>query len=99
LQSSARLRTDALHYIFPDAAWLIEYVEILELSDWTSVVILSSVFDQFARLASPRAYNRLKQLMLDTRRAIIVFPNENFRPTCVPRVRDQDPATFHMNRA
>jgi hypothetical protein len=79
------LRSDASHILVPDAATLLRFLEILELSDWDNIVLLQSVVEEFNRVASARAYNRLIKFTKDIRRACVAFPNERFATTFVAR--------------
>jgi VacB/RNase II family 3'-5' exoribonuclease len=86
---------DATHYVFPDVYALHRYLELIILSEWTSIVIVQSVLDEFNRTAaSPRQYNELRRLIADPRRNVIVFQNEHHRPTYKVRAKNQSRAEY-----
>ncbi|KAL4852980.1 DIS3-like exonuclease 1 [Chlorella vulgaris] len=78
------------HLLLPDAAVLVECLDVFELSQMNNVVLLSSVVRQLQSGGSARRDARLRALYADSRRCNFLFDNLHHRHTA--------PASLHEQR-
>ncbi|KAI3434597.1 hypothetical protein D9Q98_002666 [Chlorella vulgaris] len=77
------------HLLLPDAAVLVECLDVFELSQMSNVVLLSSVVRQLQSGGSARRDARLRALYADSRRCNFLFDNLHHRHTAPASLREQ----------
>ncbi|KAI8373200.1 uncharacterized protein BYT42DRAFT_61558 [Radiomyces spectabilis] len=80
------LRDDADHYIIPDMTIVMRYLEILEQEEITGMILSQTVINSLQQHDKSRLYRKLRQIVDDSRRHSVVFYNEVFTETQVPRL-------------
>ncbi|CAM6101379.1 unnamed protein product [Calypogeia fissa] len=78
VQNSPPLPANDSHYVLPDADALLQFLEIWELPQITSVIYLASVVKEVLVRSNQRNYRRLRSLFTDRRRQSLFFDDEHF---------------------
>eukprot|EP00899_Mesostigma_viride_P029013 jgi/Mesvir1/9297/Mv04474-RA.1 len=91
--NSGTLSSSATHYMMPDAASILDWMEVWELTEITGAVLLASVLAEVQATLSQRKAAKLRSLYKDRRRQCYLFDNVHHRETSVapPRVPPQPP--------
>ncbi|KAK3090437.1 hypothetical protein FSP39_011852 [Pinctada imbricata] len=70
------LSAESNHYLVPDCQVAREYLEILQHPLITGIIFLQTTVHSVQHEGSRRLYNRLKNIVKDTRKSSIIFHNE-----------------------
>ncbi|KAL6044116.1 exosome catalytic subunit dis3, partial [Balamuthia mandrillaris] len=92
-EATAELLAEGLprHYVIPDVEITKHFLELFEFDHrLTDIIWLGTVLHEM-REASQRAYNRLRAVVGDPRHRGMVFQNEHFAETWVPRLDTETP--------
>ncbi|KAI9270522.1 hypothetical protein BDA99DRAFT_502004 [Phascolomyces articulosus] len=80
------LSLHADHYVIPDMSIVMRYLEILEQEELTGIILSQTIITSLQQHDKMRTYRKLRQIISDTRRNSVVFYNEVFADTRVPRL-------------
>ncbi|KAG2219093.1 hypothetical protein INT45_005824 [Circinella minor] len=88
------LSAHADHYVIPDMSArdktlggiIMRYLEILEQEELTGIILSQTIITSLQQHDKLRTYRKLRQIINDTRRNSVVFYNEVFADTRVPRL-------------
>ncbi|KAI9482525.1 hypothetical protein BDB00DRAFT_857485 [Zychaea mexicana] len=86
------LSADADHYLIPDMSIVMRYLEILEQEEITGIILSQTIITSLQQHDKTRMYRKLRQIINDTRRNSVVFYNEVFADTRVPRLAGETAA-------
>ncbi|KAI8147933.1 hypothetical protein BJV82DRAFT_311773 [Fennellomyces sp. T-0311] len=86
LKHEGLLSADADHYVIPDMSIVMRYLEILEQEEITGIILSQTIITSLQQHDKTRTYRKLRQIINDTRRNSVVFYNEVFGETRVPRL-------------
>nr|XP_020441270.1 DIS3-like exonuclease 1 [Monopterus albus] len=70
------LPPDLTHYVVPDAAVVVDYLEILEFRELQGIVFTQTACKAVQHSKGARQYNRLRNLLKDSRHDCVLFANE-----------------------
>ncbi|XP_039074739.1 DIS3-like exonuclease 1 isoform X5 [Hyaena hyaena] len=83
------LSSDVTHYMIPDWKVVQDYLEILEFPELKGIIFMQTACQTVQHQRGRRQYNKLRNLLKDTRHDCILFANE-FQQYCyLPRERGE----------
>ncbi|XP_015252192.1 PREDICTED: DIS3-like exonuclease 1 [Cyprinodon variegatus] len=93
LQDGKVLPGDLTHYVVPDAGVVLNYLDVLELTELQGVVFTQTACEAL-RSKGRRFYNHLRNLLKDPRHDCILFANEFQTYSHCPREKGESQETW-----
>ncbi|POI25476.1 hypothetical protein CIB84_010774, partial [Bambusicola thoracicus] len=83
------LSDDVTHYVVPDWKVLQDYLEILEFPELKGIIFMQTACQAVQHQKGRRQYNKLRNLIKDTRHDCAVFANEFHQNSYQPREKGE----------
>ncbi|XP_029000136.1 DIS3-like exonuclease 1 [Betta splendens] len=85
---------DLTHYVVPDAAVVVDFLEVLELRELRGIVFTQTACQAVQQSKGRRQYSRLRNLLKDPRHDCVLFANEFQEYSYCPRERGESLETW-----